>query len=116
MAEGFEVSDGGAQALMPAVRDAADQLRSRREENACVLVFSDHQRVNYLPDEERDRTLAADDPALAGLAEALTASGVRVLLVDDTPPQEVNLTIEQAAVQSGARADRRQQPVDRGRS
>ncbi len=95
VAERFDVSDSGAAALLPAVRDAADQLRSRREENACVLVFSDHQRLNYLPIGQHDSS-AADDPALAGLADALTASGVRVLLVDDTPPAEVNLTIEQA--------------------
>ncbi len=96
VAEGFEVSDSGGAALLPAVRDAADHLRSRREENACVLVFSDHQRLNYLPATGRDAASAADDPAWAGLAAALSAGGVRVLLIDDTPPADVNLTIEQA--------------------
>src|SRR5262249_26042809 len=47
LAEKFEVSDSGSLGLLPAIESAVDQLRSRREVNACLLVFSDQQRINY---------------------------------------------------------------------
>src|SRR6516225_7418309 len=60
IAERFEVSDSGGLALLPAIRSAARQLASRHEVNACVLVFSDHQRSNYQAALDELGTDAAD--------------------------------------------------------
>jgi len=41
--DGFTLSESGGLGVMPAVREAVQRLRSRREANPAVLVFSDHQ-------------------------------------------------------------------------
>lgn len=97
IAEGFEVSDSGALALGPAIQTAVNQLRSRREVNACVLVFSDHQRLNYasyLPTE--DTKTSGSEPIESALQAALDGSGVKLLLIDERPAAGKNLTIETA--------------------
>ncbi len=45
--ESFSPSDGGAAALLSAIQASTRQLRNRHEVNAAVLVFSDHQAVNF---------------------------------------------------------------------
>lgn len=93
-AESFTPSDSGSLGLMPAVQTAVEQLRSRRDVNACVIVFSDHQQVNYAPYlKGASDTETVDHQKLAA---ALDGSGVRVLLIDERPAGGQNLAIERA--------------------
>lgn len=94
-AEALEVSDSGALALGEAVRGAVNQLRSRREVNAAVLVFSDHQRLNFQPGLEAAATGPAKEEAQA-FRRALERSRVKLLLIDENADDAPNLAIEQA--------------------
>lgn len=86
IAEKFDVSDSGSLGLMPAIAGAVDQLRSRREVNACVLVFSDQQRINYPNTADR-----------AAFREQLDQSTVKVFLIDELPTTTANLAVERAS-------------------
>ena len=93
--EKYQVSDSGALALVPAIRAAVDQLRSRREVNACVVVFSDHQRINY-QSLLNDKPGAAEEPK-ASLNAALAGGDVKLVLIDEPSEQSANVAIERAA-------------------
>jgi hypothetical protein len=94
-AQQFKVSDGGAQALVPAVRSIVGQLASRREVNAAVLVFSDQQRSHfqaYLDEAERG---GDNNPTLA-FRDRLEQGTVKLFLLDENVPAAPNLAIESA--------------------
>jgi len=95
IAESFQISDGGAGALVPTVRSVVGQLASRRQVNAAVLVFSDQQRSafqSYLDEAGRGGT---DNPTLL-FRDRLERATVKVFLVDEQLPEAPNLAIEQA--------------------
>jgi len=89
------VTDGGSQALVPALRGAVQQLHGRCEVNACVLVFSDLQLNNFLPHLDEAGRAGPDNPTLAFRAD-LERGAVRLVLMDDPLPPSVNLAIESA--------------------
>ena len=95
IAESFQVSDSGGLALMPAIRNTVDQLRSRREVNAAVLVFSDHQRVNYQHFLDEAAQGGRENRTTA-FRRALDRSAVKVMLIDEHPAAGDNLAIEDA--------------------
>lgn len=82
IAEAFTVTDGGGLALMPTVRDAVNQLRARREVNACVLVYSDMQRRN-VSQALAELTGGNTEGRVAAFREALEDGHVKLVLVDD---------------------------------
>jgi hypothetical protein len=94
IAEGFEVSDGGGLALMPAIRRTVLQLAGRREVNACVLVFSDQQQVHYAPYQEEAGKGGDDNPTTA-FRDELERGQVKLFLIDERSPGGVNLSVEQ---------------------
>ena len=100
-AEGFEVSDGGGLALGLAVRRAVGLLAGRREVNACVLVFSDHQEASYRPALDELKQDAPGNVA-RGFRDSLERGRTRLFLVDETPPPGVNLSIERAGFSPSA--------------
>jgi hypothetical protein len=60
-----------------------------------VLVFSDHQQSNYQHALEEVQQERANNPTLA-CRGTLERGQVKVFLIDDQPPAEANLAIEQA--------------------
>jgi hypothetical protein len=96
IAEKFEVSDGGGMALGLAIRRAAGLLAGRREVNACVVVFSDHQTASYKPALDELRQESRGNVARA-FRDSLAGGRTRLFLVDDQPPSGVNLSIERAS-------------------
>ncbi len=94
IAEGFEPSDGGGLALGLAVRRAAGLLAGKREVNACVLVFSDHSRASYQP--ALDEARRDERGPGQALRDSLARGRARLFLIDDEPPEGVNLSIEKA--------------------
>jgi hypothetical protein len=94
IAEGFEVSDGGGLALGLAIRRGAGLLAGRREVNACVLVFSDHQLASYKP--SLDELRLEGHGVAQAFRDSLERGRTRLFLVDETPPPGVNLSIESA--------------------
>ena len=91
----FQPSEGGAQALVPAMRSAVSQLTARRDVNAEVLVFSDHQRSHFQPYLDEAARGGTDNPTLA-FRDQLPSLGVRIVLVDDRTAAGPNLAVEQA--------------------
>lgn len=87
--EGFTVTDGGALGLLPAVRAAVRELRSRHEVNTAVLVFSDQQTINF------QSSLAGDTGAAAATAFAAELNGghVKLLFVDAKRAPGDNLAV-----------------------
>lgn len=95
IAEGFEVSDSGGQALMPAIRRAVRQLASRHEVNAHVLVFSDHQQSNYQHALE-ELQQGGRHNAAQEFRDDLEGGRVKVVLVDEGVEAGTNLSVERA--------------------
>lgn len=100
IAEGFQVSDSGAQAVTPAIHRAVRQLASRHELNTCVLIFSDHQMSSYQHDLDELRLAAGKNQALEFRNE-LDAGRVKLLLVDENVEVGTNLAVEQARFNPG---------------
>lgn len=92
---GVQVSDSGGLALVPTIRAATAQLRSRREVNACVLVYSDQQRADYLAYLDEAGRTAGDNPTLA-FRDALEQSEVRLLWVQEESEPVANVSIDEA--------------------
>ncbi len=97
----FEVSDGGGLALGLAIRRAAGLLAGRREVNACVLVFSDHQLASYKPALDEVRQDGRGNVA-RNFRDGLADSRTRLFLVDDQQPGGNNLSIERASFSPSA--------------
>jgi hypothetical protein len=100
IAEGFDVSDGGGLALAPAIRRAAGLLAGRREVNACVMVFSDHQLASYQP--ALDELRSEDRGVARQFRDGLEAGRTRLLLIDEQPAMGTNLSIERAGFSPAA--------------
>ncbi len=86
-----EVSDSGGLALMPTIRQSVNLLRSRHEVNPIVIVFSDHQLLNYsayLKEDEKQET--------EKFKKHLTNSGVKLIFIDPQSSITNNIAIEQA--------------------
>ncbi|HUU70298.1 MAG TPA: BatA and WFA domain-containing protein [Planctomycetota bacterium] len=84
--ERFRVSDGAGRGLAPAIRNAIQQLQSRKELNTCVLVFSDHQRASY-------ESLAGD----GSLHTMLARGRVKLYLITEPLEDKPNIAIESAS-------------------
>jgi len=80
------VSDAAGRGLAPAIRNAIQQLQSRKELNTCVLVFSDHQRTSY-------ESLLGDG-SLRGM---LARGRVKLYLIEEPLEDKPNLAIESAS-------------------
>ena len=92
-AAAFEVSDGGGRALVPKLRSVVRELAGRRDANACVLVFSDHQQSHFQPYLEEARGVGDENPTLA-FRDYLDRGQVKLVLVDAAPPETDNLALE----------------------
>ena len=95
LAESFEVSDSGGLALVPAIRQTLRQLAGRREVNACVLVFSDHDQAHYASYIEEAGRGGAGNPTIA-FRQELERGTVKLILLDEQPPRGVNLSVAEA--------------------
>jgi hypothetical protein len=93
--EQVQVSDSGCLALVPTMRAAVNQLRSRREVNACVIVFSDQQQLNYAPYVAEATQEGAENETVA-FRDALAGSNVSLLLVTPPAAEGANLAIDVA--------------------
>jgi hypothetical protein len=93
--ESVQVSDSGALALVPTIRAAVNQLRSRREVNACVIVFSDQQQLNYAPYVAEATQEGVENETIA-FRKALVGSNVSLLLVTPPATAGANLAIDAA--------------------
>lgn len=93
--EQVQVSDSGCLALVPTMRAAVNQLRSRREVNACVIVFSDQQQLNYAPYVAEAAQEGADNETTAFRSD-LSGSNVTLLLVTPPAAEGANLAIDVA--------------------
>ena len=93
--EQVQVSDSGCLALVPTMRAAVNQLRSRREVNACVIVFSDQQQLNYAPYVAEAAQAGAENETIT-FRDALAGSNVSLLLVTPPAAEGVNLAIDVA--------------------
>ncbi|MDA0841155.1 MAG: VWA domain-containing protein, partial [Planctomycetota bacterium] len=94
IAEGFEVSDSGALALIPTIQAAVNQLRSRKEINSCAIVFSDHQHLNYA---NALAEIGSNEAITTSFRSHLGESRVKLLLIDESVSTNDNLTIESAS-------------------
>jgi len=86
-----DVSDSGGLALMPTIRQSVNLLRSRLEVNPIVIVFSDHQVLNYsayLKEDEKQQT--------EKFKKYLANSGVKLIFIDPQSSITDNIAIEQA--------------------
>jgi hypothetical protein len=95
IAERFEVSDSGGLALLPAIRSAARKLASRHEVNACVLVFSDHQRSNYQAGLDEISREGSQNVSAAFQRE-IEGGRVKLMLIDENLEEGTNLAVEEA--------------------
>lgn len=83
---GFRVSEGGGRGLFGAIRQSVDELRTLREPNTCVIVFSDQQRSNY-----------ASHAGEKALGASLRGSRVKLLLIAPDLPPKPNVAIDTAS-------------------
>ncbi len=90
------VGDGGALGLLPAMRSAVNQLRSRRDVNAAVLVFSSHRRAPYQSALVEASQPASPDNRTLEFRHRLERGRVQLVFVDPGPPPADNLAIEAA--------------------
>ena len=93
-AQAMKPQDGGALALVPAMRDAVNQLRGRHEPNAFVLVFSDLQQRNFRAALD-EAARPGDGTETARFREQLAGSRVQLVLLDpggDTLPPNLAIS------------------------
>ena len=81
--DSFQPTDGSGRAVVPAIKQALQRFQCVREPNTCVLVFSDHQKLNY-------ESLTQDEQFRAMLAKGR----VKLLLVEESPSAKPNVAIQ----------------------
>ena len=91
-AAAFEVSDGGGRALVTKLRSVVRELAGRRDANASVLVFSDHQASHFQPYLEEAR--GGDENPTRAFRDYLDRGQVKLVLVDCAGPETENLALE----------------------
>lgn len=94
-AQAFTPADGGATALLPAIQAATRQLRNRHEVNAAVLVYSDHQAVNFLSALKGGGSQPgkAGSPGEPAFGAELDHGRVKLFLVDEKRTDGENLAV-----------------------
>ena len=84
--DSFQVTDGGGRMLAAGIQRAAQRMQSLNQLNACVLVFSDQQKLNY----------PLHNPGAPGLRSALAGGRVKLMLMDVPPATKPNIAVEAA--------------------
>lgn len=82
----FKPSDGGARALHLAIERGLEELQNHKELNTAMLVFSDHQKINYV----------SHGPGADPLRRSLESGRAKLFLVTEPLEPTPNVAIESA--------------------
>ena len=83
--DGFSPSDGGGRNVYAAVKRSLGELVNLKEMNTALILFSDHQRLNYISHLE-----TGDLPGL------LAGGRTKLILVAEPVEEAANVTVESA--------------------